>query len=582
MPTAQGPNLTGTMLTELFIKNFAIIDDLHIRFADGLTILTGETGAGKSIIIQAFNLILGDRATSKMIRSGEETAELEALFHIQLNSEPANRVKASGYDVSENLLVKRVISQNDRHRTYVNGHIATIQVLSSITEHLANISGQFASQGLLKEDQQLCALDQFGGLTALRQQVGAEYHEILPLIEHLKDLEKKKVHQAERTELLRFQKSEIAGASIIPGEDAALELEKIRLKNAESLYQAIYDGVESLYGAPGAVIERLTEIHKGLERACRIDPSLKDRIQGIVDAALRLEDTISAMRGYLKGIQMDEGRLETVESRLDVLNKLKRKYGPDLNAVVSHLGAVEKELSGIEDIPLKIERTKKSLLNRHESLAKAARNLSEKRLQAAGSLSRAMEKELAGLKMGKTRFDVTFSRLPAGRDVSPYLTADEAGIQETGIDRITFMIAPNVGERLKPLAQIASGGELSRVVLALKAILAKTDSVETLVFDEVDAGIGGGVAEVVGKKLADLSRYHQVICITHLPQIAVHGEHHFRIEKTVFGGRTRTAITPLGTKERIEEIARMLGGEEITSTALDHARELLKKGSTVG
>jgi len=574
--------LTGTMLTELFIKNFAIIDDLHIRFADGLTILTGETGAGKSIIIQAFNLILGDRATSKMIRSGAETAELEALFHIQLNSEPANRVKASGYDTSESLLVKRVISQNDRHRTYVNGHIATIQVLSAITRHLANISGQFASQGLLKEDQQLCALDQFGGLTALRQQVGAGYHEILPLIEHLEDLEQKHQHQAERTELLRFQKTEIAGASIIPGEDAALELEKIRLKNAESLYQAVYEGVESLYGAPGAVIERLTEIHKGLERACRIDPSLKDRIQGIVDAALRLEDTISAMRDYLKGIQMNEGRLEAVESRLDVLNKLKRKYGPDLKAVVFHLDAVEKELSGIEDIPLKIERTKKSLLNRHESLAKAARNLSEKRIQAAKSLSRAMEKELAGLKMGKTRFDVSFSKLPAGRDVSPYLTADEAGIQETGIDRITFMIAPNVGEQLKPLAQIASGGELSRVVLALKAILAKTDSVETLVFDEVDAGIGGGVAEVVGKKLADLSRYHQVVCITHLPQIAVHGDHHFRIEKTVSGGRTRTAITPLGIEERIEEIARMLGGEKITPTALDHAREMLKKGSKAG
>ncbi len=548
------------MLSELFIRNFAIIDDLHIRFENGLTILTGETGAGKSIVVQAFHLILGNRATAKMIRSGAETAELEALFHLSGDSDLARRIEAAGYDTSEGLLVKRVIVQNDRHRTYINGRPATIGALTSITENLANISGQFASQGLLREDQQLLALDQFGGLTALRREVGEGYREILPMIERLGRLEERRRLQAERRELLQFQKKEISEASLIPGEDAELELEKNRLKNAESLYQAVYEGIESLYGAQGSVVERLTEVQKGLDRACRIDPPLKNRVQGIADAAIRLEDAVLNLREYLKGVQMDEDRLEAVEARLDLLNKLKRKYGTDLGDILKYLDSIEKELSEIEGLPEEIEQTQNRLFQRHESLAKAAKTLSEKRGQTAKRLSKAMEKELATLKMEKTRFDVCFSKLPAGRESSRFLALEDAGIQETGIDSITFMIAPNVGESLKPLAQIASGGELSRVVLALKAILAQTDSLETLVFDEVDAGIGGGVAEAVGKKLAALSRYHQIICITHLPQIAVHGDHHFKIEKTVSGGRTQTGITPLSENERVGEVARMLGG----------------------
>jgi len=567
----------GTMLSELFIKNFAIIDDLHIRFSDGLTMFTGETGAGKSIVIQAFNLILGNRGTAKMIRSGAETAELEALFHVLPGTALAQRIEAAGLDASEGLLIKRVISQNDRHRIYINGRIATMQILSSITESLANISGQFASQGLLKEEQQLEALDQFGGLTPLRMQVTAMYRETLPLIDTLHRLEEKARRQAEHLELLRFQKAEIQNASILPGEDAALEMEKQRLKNAEALYQTVFEGIESLYGASGAVVERLMEVQKGLDRACHIDPSLKDRVQGIPDAVYRLEDTVAGLRKYLKEIQMDEGRLEAVETRLDLLNKLKRKYGPDLESVHHRLAAVGKELEGIEHLPDEIEGTRKRLAERHRSLSQAAKTLSEKRSQTARLLSQSMEKELATLKMEKTRFQVSFSKLPPGRESSPYLVAADAGIHETGIDHITFLIAPNVGEALKPLSQIASGGELSRIVLALKAMLARTDSVETLVFDEVDAGIGGGVAEVVGKKLAALSRFHQIICITHLPQIAVYGKHHFRIEKSVSKGRTRTVLTPLKPEERVHEIARMLGGEKITPATLNHAREMMAK-----
>ncbi len=566
------------MLRELSIRNFAIIDDLHIRFSEGLSMLTGETGAGKSIIVQAFNLILGTRATAGMIRSGAETAELKALFQILPRSDLEKRLTAAGYDVSEGLWIKRVLSRNDRHRTYINGRAASIQALSAITEQLANISGQFASQQLLKEDQQLQALDRFGGLTALRREVGERYHEIVPLIARLEQLEERRRHQNERMELLQFQKAEITGASITPGEDRKLEQEKNRLKNAETLYQVVYETIESLYEARDSVIERLGRVHKGLDRACRIDPLLKGRVEAIADATFRLEDAVSGLRAYLDGIQMDEARLEAVEARLDVLNKLKRKYGPDLEAVLSHLKSVEAELAGIEDIPEKIAQTQKTLARLHDALKKAARTLSEKRLQAARRFSRAMERELAGLKMGKTRFDIAFSKHPADTRAGPYLTTKDAGIQETGVDRIAFMIAPNVGERLKPLARIASGGELSRVVLALKALLAETESVETLVFDEVDAGIGGAVADVVGRKLAELSRYHQVLCITHLPQIAVYADHHFRIEKAVSGGKTRTVITRLGKKERIREIARMLGGETLTRTTLEHAREMMEKG----
>ena len=565
------------MLRELSIRNFAIIDDLQISFSEGLSILSGETGAGKSIIINAVNLLLGSRATAKLIRAGYEAAELEALFQIKKQSPIAKIMKDNGYTPEEGLLIRRIISRKDRHRIYINGRLATIGILNLITENLASISGQHAHQGLLKEDQQLAIIDQFGGLTAMREKVSGCFHEIVPLIRKLNDLKHKRDREAEHIQLLEFQQKEIRQTSITPGEDAALEQERTRLKNSEALFQAVQGSIEMLYDSQGAAVEGLLAVKKDLEKASTIDPVLGPKAERIAEAAFHLEDVADELRTYLKNIQMDESRLETVEARLDTLVKLKRKYGNSLEAVLLRLESIDHALSDMGNLSEDIAGTEKNLFELHGKLTDLTHKLSTNRKETAKTLAQKVEKELTSLKMPHTKFDISFRTLPADEGVDPYLTIKGQTVFETGIDQATFRIAPNVGEPLKPLSSIVSGGELSRVVLALKAILAETDAVEAIVFDEVDAGIGGSVAEVVGKKLSALARHHQVICITHLPQIAKFGDHHFRISKQVSDGRTRTTIQRLGEAERVKEIARMLGGEKITRATLDHAHEMLGK-----
>ncbi|MBA3018725.1 MAG: DNA repair protein RecN [Proteobacteria bacterium] len=564
------------MLKELSIKNFTIIENLHIRFSDGLTILSGETGAGKSIIINAVNFLLGSRASTKLIRTGAETAELEALFKITPESKAFKILDEQGYKASEELLIRRIISSGDRHRIYINGHLATIQMLSQATENLASISGQHAHQGLLKEDLQLMIIDQFGGLTPIRARIYSLFNEIVPLIQKLRKLNNIKDRQAEHINLLEFQKKEILDASIKPGEDASLEQERIRLKNGEELYRAVYSSIEELYSANGAIVERLVEVKKNLDRASEIDPDLSSKAKDLNEACFRIEDIAEELRTYLKIITLDDKHLEEVESRLDILTRFKRKYGGTLEAVIEHLKNIDLELSGIENISDQINDTETKLSELHGKLSKSALDLSSKRSQTAKLLAKKVEEELVSLRMSGTKFKISLQTIPASDKSDPNLVVNGNTITETGIDNATFLMAPNVGEDLKPMANIASGGELSRVVLALKAILAEKGSVETLVFDEVDAGIGGSVAEAVGRKLSNLARYHQIICITHLPQIAKFGDNHFSITKKVSQGRTTTSINPLNEKDRVKEIARMLGGMEITKTTLDHAREMLK------
>ena len=569
------------MLRELSIRNFAIIDDLQISFSEGLAILSGETGAGKSIIINAVNLLLGSRATVKLIRTGYETAELEALFQIKKQSPIAKIMKDNGYNPEEGLLIRRIISRKDRHRIYINGRFTTIGILNLITENLGSISGQHAHQGLLKEDQQLAIIDQFGGLTAVRGKVSRCFHEIVPLIRKLNGLKHKRDRQAEHIQLLEFQQKEIRQASVTLGEDTALEQERTRLKNSEALFEAVQGSIEMLYDSQGAAVEDLLAVKKDLERASTIDPLLGPKAERIAEAAFHLEDVADELRTYLKNIQMDESRMDTVEARLDILVKLKRKYGGSLEAVLLRLESIDHELSKMGNLSEDIADTEEKLFELHGKLTELAHKLSRDRKETAKTLAQKVEKELTSLKMPHTKFKISFRTLPADEDAAPYLTIEGQTVFETGIDQATFRIAPNVGEPLKPLPSIVSGGELSRVVLALKAILAETEAVETIVFDEVDAGIGGSVAEVVGKKLSSLARHHQVICITHLPQIAKFGDHHFRISKRVSDGRTSTTIKRLSETERVKEIARMLGGEKITRATLDHAHEMLDNRNQV-
>jgi DNA repair protein RecN (Recombination protein N) len=564
------------MLRELSIRNFAIIDDLRIQFAPGLTILSGETGAGKSILINAINLVLGSRASAALIRSGCEAAEIEALFQISPQSAAARTMDANGYTSSEGLLIRRIISRTDSNRIYINGRLATMQLLGTITENLASISGQHVHQNLLKEEYHLLILDQFGGLLSQRQAVFDAYHEILPLIDKLERLKTLKNQRAQQVELLHYQRDEIESAALTEGEDAGLEKERNRLKNSELLFQTVFQAVEEIYSGQGSAAEMLTTVRKNLEKAVRVDSALSPGVEHLIQMNFLLEELVDHLRNYLKTVEMDESRLEAVEERLDLINKLKRKYGGSLDGVFAHSKAISLELDEVENVDEQITATEKKLTGCHNQLTESALNLSRQRRNTASTLAHAVEAELENLKMGQSRFEVALHHVSTGDRTSDFLKVNGMQVFDSGLDRAVFRIAPNVGEEVKPLTAIASGGELSRIVLALKSILAATDAVETVVFDEVDAGIGGGTAEVVGQKLLELSAHHQVICITHLPQIAKFGAHHLSISKRVVKGRTLTAITVLDEKSRVEELARMLGGVDITPATLNHARELLK------
>jgi DNA repair protein RecN (Recombination protein N) len=563
------------MLKELSIRNFAIIDDLHIRLEPGLTVLSGETGAGKTIIINAVNLILGARASADMIRTGAEAAEVEALFAVGADSAAGRAAREAGYDPGEGLIVRRVISRADGNRVYVNGRLATLQLLSAVTDSLASISGQHAHQRLLKEDQHLILLDQFAGLAAEREAVAELVRQIVPELRRLNELAARQARQAEAIELLQFQRQEIEAAGLHAGEDRELEQERQRLRHAGALHEAVEAAVDALYGGPGAAAERIGEVRRSLEKMVKVDPLLSAHAEACAEAAYRLEDVVAGLRDYLRTVDLDEARLEEVEARLDLINRLKRKHGGSLEAVLARLEESAAELAGLERIAEEIEALTSRLAGWHAQASEQALALSKKRRKAAERFTRKVAAELAGLRMEGTRLGVQLTQVPAAADADPHMKAERWALTETGVDRAVLTIAPNVGEALKPLAAIASGGELSRVVLALKSILADTESVATIVFDEVDAGIGGAVAEVVGRKLAEIATRHQVLCITHLPQIARFGTHHFRISKDVVDGRARTDIALLSPAERTREIARMLGGEKITRVTLEHAREML-------
>jgi DNA repair protein RecN (Recombination protein N) len=567
------------MLHELSIRQFAIIDDIRITFQDGLTIMSGETGAGKSIIINAVNLLLGSRASEKMIRTGADTAEVEALFQVQADSSVAQAMQAHDFPASENLLIRRIISRNKRHRVYINDRLSTMQVLKTIVRHMASISGQHAHQGLLQEDQQLLILDQSGGLLPLRKKVNQAYHQLVELIRKYHQLQMRQSQQQEHLALLQFQLREIQTATIVENEDLELEQEIARLKNAEQLYATVHASIDELYNASGAVVERILAIGKKLEDVSQIDSALSASSQTLSENAYRIEDVVSDLRDYLGKIQMDDQRLEEAEERLYLLNTLKRKYGGSLAAVSEKEAAIEQEIAQDKHLNQDIAETHNALVALQKKAIGLSDKLSQNRQTAAAELARSVEAELATLKMNQTRFEISLQPLGNHTESEPFLRNGDKILSESGQESVEFLIAPNVGEALKPMAEIASGGELSRIVLALKAILAQTDSVETVIFDEVDAGIGGTVAEVVGKKLAQLSRHHQVICITHLPQIARFGDHQMKITKEVRNNRTETAIQSLDPEERLQEIARMLAGENVTKKTLAHAAEMMERSS---
>lgn len=564
------------MLKELNIKNFAIIDSLRVEFGEGLNVFTGETGAGKSIIIDALNLALGERASTELIRTGCDEAVVEAAFG--LNSHASRDVfellKGQGIEAEPggDIIVRRVISSAGKNKVYINGSLATLSTLASMGAMLADIHGQHEHQSLLSSERQLEMLDAFGGLLALCEKVGRVVRGLRERRQELAALEAGERERAQREDILRFQKNEIEAARLVPGEDAALAAEQSVMANAERLSGLASAAADALYTAEGSVLSGLKKAISSLKEIASIDQRMAPTLELLESARAQIDEVAREVSAYAERVEFDPARLEEVRDRLDLIQRLKKKYGGTIEEVIAFGEKAGEELVKIERGTDEAERLRKEIESLRTELTSIVHELTKKRASAARELEQKVEDELGQLGMKKTKFTVRITQEP-GDD-----TIDGLKVWPSGADRVEFLISPNPGEEPRPLAKTASGGELSRIMLALKTILAAGDSIPTLVFDEVDAGIGGAVAEEVGKKLRSISRKRQVFCITHLPQIASMADRHYGVSKIVKKDRTSTEVTLLNKKERIDEIARMLAGKTITEATLRHAEEMIERG----
>ncbi|MBW1678994.1 MAG: DNA repair protein RecN [Deltaproteobacteria bacterium] len=558
------------MLNDLQIKNFAIIDDLHISFLPGLTILSGETGAGKSIIIGALNLILGGRATGDLIRTGENEAIVESLFDISGDEAFSERLVAKGISTGgNNLLIKRIISQGGKNKVIINGNLATLGILTEITESLLNISGQHEHQELLRPQNHIDILDNHGGLMSIRGQYKRSFQIMQQLGQELEDLKAEKNRETEQQELFSFQWREIQEARLVVGEEEELRKEKRILQNAGDLIRTTQQIYESIYGGDRAILTQLNREVRDLKEITGIDPDIIPYFETLESILVQLEDVAISLRDYRQKIHFDPQGLEEIEGRLDTIHRLKKKYGASIEEILEFQKKIKAEMEQIsqrKDHRVGLEE-KYNLVKREASIQ--AKELSRKRKETAKNLGRKIENELESLGMPSTKFVAHINQPGSGI------------LDEKGMDQVEFLFSPNPGEELRPLARIASGGELSRVMLAFKNIFAQVEGISTLIFDEVDSGIGGATAEVVGQKLYEISRYYQTICITHLPQIACYGDRHYSISKRIEEGRAKTRVKRLDPEDRVDEIARMLGGAEITSKTRTLAREMVEVSKRV-
>ena len=556
------------MITELYMENIALIDQLRLTFSPRLNILTGETGAGKSVILRSLGLVLGERAPSGIVRQRQN----QAVAQISTDPEPLTFQQMQqvigdvNLDPEEYPTLHRQVSKSGRSRSNINGNVVNLNQLKLIGDLLVDIHGQHQHQSLFRKELHHQILDDFGGLTPLRQQVENQYEELLRLKRQIAKLSQSYQQLESEKELLAFQVEDIKTAELEVEEEDRLQNERKRLDNAQQLYELSDEIYNGLYRGQmeSSALDTLKGLSKSFSKLLTIDDSIEETSQRLESALYEIEDLAHEVRNYRDRVEFLPGELDKIEDRLGTINRLKQKYGATIQQILDHYQiAVEKlekiELSSgqIQDLQGQSETTQKLALD-------WAQELSTQRKTIARKLERLIQKELHTLSMEKSQFRIAQRQIALG---------------SSGIDEIEFLISTNVGSELKSLTQIASGGEISRVMLALKSVLAQTDLIPTLVFDEIDAGIGGHTANVVGQKLKDLSQFRQLICITHLPQIACLADKHFRVEKKIVGNQTLISAKELTMDERIKEIARMQGGRD-TQTAIAHAKELLKDQST--
>lgn len=563
------------MLRELHIKNFAIIDNVTIEFGKGLNALTGETGAGKSIIINALGLALGERATGDLIRSGAKEAIIEAFFEIPadtLSQSTRQYLQDTGIEIEDGLIFKRIISSQGRNRAYINTSMVNVQTLSDISRDVIDIHGQYEHQSLLSPEYQMELLDAYGGLLADREELKAAYEAYTSTRAQIAELLEKEKERSQRLDMLKFQINEIKAADLKIGEEEALTEEARILTSAVRLTELINRAYESLYSSDSSCITMLSGILDDLKEVTSIDSRVKDAASSIEEALPLLEETAYFLRDYKDGLDFSPERLEAVQERLELIRGLKRKYGDDIKAILDFKERAERELESLYHSEERLSGLRSRLEDLKKTLTEKAHLLSKKRKAISKRIESQIVQELSRLSMPDTRFSVKICH-EKGDD-----TTDGYRVGPWGIDNIEFLISPNIGEDLRPLSRIASGGELSRIMLALKSILTKEDRTPVLVFDEIDAGIGGVAADAVGQRLKALSTTHQVICITHLPQIASYADVHLKIAKKVEGDRTVVEINRIEKDERTREIARMLSGNT-SDASMRHAREMLRRKS---
>ena len=558
------------MLVHLVISDMAIISETTLEFEQGLNVVTGETGAGKSIVVGALNLVLGDRAKGSLIRHETEKAEVQALFRVPAEGVVAQRLRALELcsvdpDADEvDLVIRRIISRSGRNRVWINGVLATVRTLSEVTHQLVDISSQHEHASLMAARTHLDLLDRFGGLEAPLKVYEGIWAQLKQCEAELVALQARQAEKLQREDFLRFQLDEIDQLNLEPEEEKTLPQRREILRHAERLRHGISKAQRLLTSSANGAQGSLVEAAKQVQDLALLDEALQAYVTRLDAARIEIEDIAFELAQYESTIEHNPSELEAIETRLHSLTRLGRKYGLDALGLIDKASLLRDDLDALEHLDEVIEATQAKRTQLNDEAHAAAQTLRAGRRSAAQELSEALGSQLSDLAM-------------AGADIHFELSEREA-LGPRGLDAGQLMIETNRGEGFKPLAKIASGGELSRLLLALKTVLVDLDEVQTGVFDEVDTGVGGGIAEVIGRKLSDVASHRQVIAITHLPHIAAQGRHHLFVRKQSVDGRTQTSVSQLTSAERLEELARMLGGVEITDRTRAHAAELLQAG----
>lgn len=554
------------MLSFLKIKNIALIDELNLEFSTGLNLLTGETGSGKSIIVDSLSALTGERISSDLIKSGEIEARIEGLFSIDPNKELQEICDESGVEIDDEIIVRRELSATGKNRIFVNNQLVTQNFLRKIGTYLVDIHGQGEQATLFNQQTHLEILDEYAEIENLREKAAETFQRFSSIQNELKSLHSDEAQKLQLLDVLQFQVKEIRRANLQPVEDEQLEEEKRRLNNSEKLSKLSDESYDLLYEAESATLTTLEKIVRRVRELSEFESSFQDYLESLDATEALLEDLAFAIRDFRGSLDFSPERLDEIELRLAEISRLKRKYGGSIESVSTHLTESEERLSRIEDASLTEKELQKKLEKAKQNYLKIALDLHDKRVKSAKKFEKNVEENLKAVSLEKARFEV---RIVADE-------TDDKSFTAKGLDYIEFYFSANVGESVKPIAKVASGGETSRLMLILNTTTKLTTGGKTMVFDEIDAGIGGRVAEAVGLKLKELSKNQQVLCVTHQPQVASFATHHFVVSKETVGNKTKVFIKELDEKLRIEEIARMLAGEKITESARNHAKEMIK------